>query len=244
MKANEARGAVIAKYAEILGRNHYSQARRDYCYRKYSDGRYYSDCSSSISYAYREAGMDFGILNTVGMYQSKKLVDVNVEIKNGVIQNPEALRIGDMLLFAGGDSKRSYAGYVGHVEMVYKISGSTVTLCGHGSGTPRLIEMNKYCKSRYSKKANTKLGHRGLIRVRRFIADDAEAAPIETGSTKVQITGSTVNLRTGPGTKYTPIHVAEKGDTFDLPDATGWTPICYGGHVYWVSDKYSEIRRT
>lgn len=173
MTPNEKRLAVVKKYEEILGRNNYSQSLRDYCYRKHSNGKYYSDCSSSISYAYKEAGFSFGILNTVGMYNSSKLVDVPVVIKNGIIQNPEVLRPGDMLLFAGTDSSRAYAGYVGHVEMVAKI-GSTTTIYGHGSGTPRKTEMNAYCKSRYSKKTNTKLGHKGLIRVRRFILDDGE----------------------------------------------------------------------
>lgn len=173
MTAIEKRNAVIKKYEEILGRNNYSQSLRDYCYKKHSNGKYYSDCSSSVSYAYKEAGFSFGILNTVGMYNSSKLVDVPVVIKNGVIQNPEVLRPGDMLLFAGKDSSRASAGYVGHVEMVAKI-GSTITIYGHGSGTPRKTEMNAYCRSRYNSKTSTKLGHRGLIRVRRFIVEDGE----------------------------------------------------------------------
>ena len=57
--------------------------------------------------------------------------------------------------------------------MVAKI-GSTITIYGHGSGTPRKTEMNAYCKSRYNSKTSTKLGHRGLIRVRRFIVEDGE----------------------------------------------------------------------
>jgi hypothetical protein len=50
------RQAVIDKYAEIIGRNIYSQSLRDYCYKAYKDGNYYSDCSSSICYAYQQAG--------------------------------------------------------------------------------------------------------------------------------------------------------------------------------------------
>lgn len=175
MTAAEKRQAVADKYNTILGRNYYSQPKRDYCFKKYKDGKYYSDCSSSISYCYKEVFPDnnFGILNTVGMYQSKEMVDVPVVIKNGIIQNPEILKVGDMLLFAGTDSSRAYAGYVGHVEMVYKISGSTITICGHGSGKPSTKNLNTYCKSRYnSKTSKTKLGHKGLIRVRRFIVDD------------------------------------------------------------------------
>lgn len=246
MTANEKRSAVIKKYDVLLGRNKYSQPKRDYCYKKYSDGKYYSDCSSSVSYAYKEAGFSFGILNTVGMYQSEKLTDVPVTIKSGIIQNPEVLRPGDMLLFAGTDTSRAYAGYVGHVEMVAKISGSKVTIYGHGSGTPRATEMNAYCKSRYAKKTSTKLGHRGLIKVRRFIPDDAPTVapdPVVTvtpAGAKVKITGGTVNVRSGPGTKYQVLDVAKLGETYPAVNMDGWKPVDMGSMIGWVSDKYSE----
>ena len=244
MTASEKRAAVVKKYGEILGRNKYSQPRRDYCYKKYKDGKYYSDCSSSISYAYKEAGFSFGILNTVGMYQSKKMTDVPVTIKNGIIQNPEILLPGDMLLFAGTDSSRAYAGYVGHVEMVAKISGKTVTIYGHGSGTPRSTEMNAYCKSRYAKKTSTKLGHRGLIRVRRFIPDDPELVVknpnVTVTGAKVKITGGAVNVRSGPDTKYQVLDVAKKGETYPAVNMDGWIPVDMGSMIGWVSDKYAD----
>ena len=171
--ANEKRLAVRDKYKGILGRNLYSQPHRLYCFRKYGDGKYYSDCSSSIALAYKEAGYPFpgnSCPNTVGMYQAAALKRVDVKIKNGVIQNPEVLRVGDMLLFAGTDTSRAYADYVGHVEMVGEISGGKVYLYGHGSGTPRRTEMNAYCKNRYA--AKTKVGNKGLLKVVRYIQDD------------------------------------------------------------------------
>ena len=244
MTASEKRNAVIKMYDVILGRNKYSQPKRDYCYKKYSDGKYYSDCSSSVSYAYKEAGFGFGILNTVGMYQSKKMVDVDVVIKSGIIQNPEVLRVGDMLLFAGKDSSRAYAGYVGHVEMVAGIGGGKVTIYGHGSGTPRATEMNAYCKSRYNSKTSTKLGHKGLIRVRRFIVDDVKAVtpnPEVTVSTpKVKITGGSVNVRSGPDTRFQVLDVAKKGATYPAVSTDGWLPVDMGSMIGWVSDKYAE----
>ena len=242
MTATEKRAAVIRKYEELLGRNKYSQPRRDYCYKKYSDGKYYSDCSSSVSYAYKEAGFSFGILNTVGMYQSAKLVDVPVVIKSGIIQNPEVLRPGDMLLFAGTDTSRAYAGYVGHVEMVAKISGSKVTIYGHGSGTPRSTEMNAYCKSRFSSKTKTKVGNKGLIKVRRFIVDDTVIPdPVVTATAnKIKITGGTVNVRSGPGTNYQVLDVAKQGASYPAVNIEGWRPVDLGSMIGWVSDKYSE----
>lgn len=172
MTAEEKRLRVRDKYQEILGRNRYSQAKRDYCYKRASDGCYYSDCSSSISYAYKEAGYSFGILNTVGMYESKKLKRVDVPIKKGIPQDASKLRIGDMLLFAGSDPGRAYADYVGHVEMVGEINGGIVTLYGHGSGTPSKKSMVAYCGQRQGAKTSTKRGNKGLIKVVRFIQDD------------------------------------------------------------------------
>lgn len=242
MTANEKRMAVAEKYKTILGRNKYSQPKRDYCFKKYKDGKYYSDCSSSISYCYKEAGLGFGILNTVGMYQSKKMADVPVVIKNGQIQNSEVLRVGDMLLFAGSDSGRSYAGYVGHVEMVYAINGTKVTLCGHGSGTPSLKDMHTYCKSRYNAKSSTKLGHKGLIRVRRFIQDDASASEPSSPvfSDKVTITGNSVNIRKGAGTNFGVFKVARKGDSFERLNTSGWTCVLYKTQSCWISAKYID----
>ena len=241
MTATEKRASVVKKYEEILGRNKYSQPKRDYCYKKYSDGKYYSDCSSSVSYAYKEVGLSFGILNTVGMYQSAKLVDVPVTIKSGIIQNPEVLRPGDMLLFAGTDTSRAYAGYVGHVEMVAKVTDSKVTIYGHGSGTPRATEMNAYCKSRFSSKTKTKVGNKGLIKVRRFIADDVVTDPVATvTSDKVKITGGSVNVRSGPGTNFSVLDVAKQGATYPAVNTEGWNPVNLGSMIGWVSDKYSE----
>lgn len=161
---------VVDKYATIIGRNFYNQNLRDYCFRKYKDGNYYSDCSSSISYSYKEAGDSFGVLNTAGMYNSNKFTFVEVIIKNGIIQNPEILRPGDMLLFAGSDSSRPKR--IGHVEMVHhKDSNGNWIISGHGSGVPSYKNMDAYCKSRYSSWASGGW-RKGLVCVKRFIQDD------------------------------------------------------------------------
>ena len=147
MTANEKRQSVAKVYSGIIGRNYYSQELRDYCFKAYN-GRYYSDCSSSICYSYKEAGQGFGILNTAGIYQSSKLTTVDITTKDGVPVNIGDLRVGDMLEFAGSDASRPLK--IGHVEMVYSIDGDKVTLCGHGSGRPSYKDMAAYCKSRYS----------------------------------------------------------------------------------------------
>ena len=170
MTAHERRAAVAAKYGTLIGRNLYSQPLRDYCYRKYDDGYYYSDCSSSICLTYDEVGEGFGNLNTAGIYHSDKLTMVDVAITDGV---PDAatLRVGDMLEFAGNDASRPER--IGHVEMVLSIDGDHVILCGHGSGWPSYKDMAAYCRSRYNTLAPGGW-RKGLVCVRRYILDDAE----------------------------------------------------------------------
>lgn len=246
MMVEEKRLAIRNKYREIIGRNKYSQAKRAYCFKKYSDGKYYSDCSSSVSYSYKEAGFSFGILNTVGMYNSSKFADVPVTIKNGLIQNPEILRIGDMLLFAGSDKSRKSAGYVGHVEMVGEIGNGKVTLYGHGSGNPKKTELNTLCKKRYNTKTSTPLGRKVLIKVKRFIQDGKEPDPGDTLKTHVRIITTSVNVRSKPSTSGSKLGVAKKGDllTYLGTESNGWYSVRFGNADGWVSSKngaYAEL---
>lgn len=255
MTANEKRQAVVDKYRGILGRNLYSQPRRTYCFTKYANGKNYSDCSSSVALSYKAAGYPirdkngYACPNTVGMYSSPDLAQVDVTIQKGVIQDVEKLRVGDLLLFAGSDKGRESAGYVGHVEMVYRINGKTVTLCGHGSGTPRTTEMVAYCKSRYAQKTATKLGHKGLIRVMRRIPDDSAGGgeaqnaegKEEKDVKKIEVTGATVNLREGPGTNYVVVKVVKKGDRLDaITEENGWIPVLVDGKVRWIKGNYTK----
>ena len=250
MTAEAKRQKVVNKYKTILGRNNYSQAKRSYCYKKYSNGKYYSDCSSSVALTYKECGLPFkdksgnSNPNTVGMYQSPDLVDVPVKIVNGIIQNPEILRQGDMLLFAGKDNSRRHVDCVGHVEMVANITASKITLYGHGSGTPRETEMNAYCRSRYNSKVSTVIGHRGLLKVRRFIldGDSAKTDPI-TGTKIVVNDGRSVHVRSGPSSDYKYLCVALANTEFAYLHTEGWYPIKLDKIVAWVSDKYAELNR-
>ena len=114
------------KYKTILGRNKYSQAKRNYCYIKYKDGYYYSDCSSSQDLTFQAIGYDCPTFSTVEMYQSDLFEKLPVVIKNGHIQNPEILKVGDQLLFAGADYSREL--HIGHVEGIYEINGQTSDL--------------------------------------------------------------------------------------------------------------------
>lgn len=110
-------------YKTLLGRNVYNQGLREYCYQAYK-GVYYSDCSSSICKTAYMVGVISGAAsswNTASMHYN--LVKVAVIIKNGIIQNPEVLKVGDCLMFKGSDPSRPLG--IGHVEMVYEISGTS-----------------------------------------------------------------------------------------------------------------------
>lgn len=106
-------------YKTILGRNNYDQGKRTYVYKKYKDGGYYSDCSSSGCFTFKQfATCDD--LNTAGIHN--KWSKVPVEIKNGHITNPEVLQAGDAILFVGNDPSRPLQ--IGHVEFIYQINGT------------------------------------------------------------------------------------------------------------------------
>lgn len=240
MTAEEKRLKVRDVYKTILGRNKYSQAKRDYCFTKYKDGNYYSDCSSSISYSYKVANCSFGILNTVGMYESPKFSKVSVKIQNGIPVEVAKLRIGDMLLFAGNDSSRASAEYVGHVEMIYDIQGDKVTLCGHGSGNPSLKDMVTYCKKRQSTVASTKRGNRGLIKVVRFIQDDELPTP-PSGFFKVK--SGNWYVRTEPSKDAKQGRIVDNLNTILYlgEEKDGWYKVSVDGYVGWISKKAGTL---
>jgi len=108
-----------ALYGSILGRNSYNQDLRQFCYTPYR-GRYYSDCSSSGCATYQRIGCEIPLLNTAAMLGSDLFEDVPVRIRDGHIENPEVLQVGDALLYAGNLNRPSLS-YVGHVEYIYDI---------------------------------------------------------------------------------------------------------------------------
>lgn len=107
-------------YKELIGRNIYSQDMRQYVYTPYKNGKYYSDCSSSICATYGKCGKNVGLLNTAGMHECGQRVDVRIINGHIVEDDLKKLQAGDALLFRG-NMDRAYNGYIGHVESVYSI---------------------------------------------------------------------------------------------------------------------------
>ena len=113
-------------YKSIIGRNYYSQPLRAFCFKKYKNGRYYSDCSSSGIECYKKIGYAFPwLFNTAAIYtEDDYFEDVPVKIKDGHIMNPEILEVGDAILYIGNDSSRPKQ--IGHVEWVYSVPAKEV----------------------------------------------------------------------------------------------------------------------
>ena len=119
------RKAYHDKYKTIIGRNYYSQDKRGYCYKAYSDGKYYSDCSSSQCLTLKAIGLDMPDYNTEAMYDSSKFEHLNIKVEKGHIMEPDKLKVGDQILYAGSSADRTL--HIGHVEGVYDISWNGCT---------------------------------------------------------------------------------------------------------------------
>lgn len=112
------RAAFRHKIAETIGRNRYSQDKREYVYKPYKNGEYYSDCSSIGMDTLRRIGLKFSWLyNTAAIYEQTEFEDVPVKIKDGHITNPEVLRVCDAVLYRGNDPDRPKQ--IGHVEWIF-----------------------------------------------------------------------------------------------------------------------------
>lgn len=69
-----------------------------------------------------------------------------------------------------------------------------------------------------------------------------EALMVKLGKGKVEITGGTVNVRTGPGVNNNIIGVAHKGERYEYGLVTnGWYQIDFGGALGWLSGKYTKV---
>lgn len=70
---------------------------------------------------------------------------------------------------------------------------------------------------------------------------DPEPTPTPaTDSKMIEVTGTSVNIRFGPGTEYGVVKIAKDGDKFKAVDTDGWRPIVVGNVVCWISEKYSK----
>lgn len=70
--------------------------------------------------------------------------------------------------------------------------------------------------------------------------ENKKTKPVTSNGKTVEITGATVNIRSGPGTDYSKIGVAKKGEKYTASEDPVWIPIVFNGGIGWVSSKYAE----
>jgi len=76
------------------------------------------------------------------------------------------------------------------------------------------------------------------------IYDSATRTALMTaiGAGKVEITGNTVNVRTGPGVNNNVIGIAKRGEKYEYGlVANGWYQIVFHSALGWVSSKYARV---
>lgn len=174
-------------YRTILGRNIYSQAKRNYVYEPYkADKKYYSDCSSSGMATLKKAGAWDGVyLNTAGIHTSKYFETVPVKIVSGHITNPEILKVGDAILYRGNNPSRPLQ--IGHVEWVAIVP-----------------------EEKEEKKSDTSSGKTTSMKKENKSVKSAKYS--DKNYSKKYMTTANVNMRYGPGKdKYDVIKVVKKG---------------------------------
>lgn len=151
------RQSVIDKSSVMLGRNIYSQGLRQYAIKPYTDGKYYSDCSSFCSAAFMTAGYNVSWNNTTSFKSDNNFYTVPITQNDKQIANASnILKIADVIIWTG------------HCNMVHHIDGDTVYLQDHGSGNPKIIKLS-----------DAERWNSGYIVVRRLKAFDDEEKAIE-----------------------------------------------------------------
>ena len=174
MTANEKRNLLVKKALTREKKNQYSQDPN----KRIMIEKGYGDCSGTVWYWYNKLfGIDIGG-NTEGQINSPKGKRVNLNITQGV-PDESKMKKGDLLYFRGTDNSRTEG--VGHVEM-YIGDGQ---IFGHGSGIGGTVKnMKTYCTQRFNQSSTEKLKNKGLICVKRFIADDKEDEAMTTAERK------------------------------------------------------------
>lgn len=123
---------IIQNSRIMLGRNIYSQSLRTYALTPYSDGKYYSDCSSFVCAAYKTGGFDIGWTNSYGLATIDKLYTVQVDYTDNGVHIKDAkkvLHVADVIIWNG------------HVEMIHSIKNGIVYVQGHGSDKPKVQKL-------------------------------------------------------------------------------------------------------
>lgn len=113
------------------------------------------------------------------------------------------------------------------------------------SGKFEKLTADKYCKQadylmRGDILCTRTKGHTVVVLTDGRKAEYPAIAPDAPSGDTLTATGATVNLRSGPGTQYSIVGVANKGDKLLQVNTTGWAPVLVDGAVRWISEKYVQ----
>lgn len=77
-----------------------------------------------------------------------------------------------------------------------------------------------------------------LLKRLQLIEVQQEEQKQEADGAHVEVTGNSVNLRTGPGTEYESAGIVHKDDQLRKVDTERWIAVEQEGHLYWSSNRY------
>lgn len=134
------RESIINNSKVMIGRNEYSMNinKRVCALTPYSDGKYYSDCSSFASACFMAGGHDVGWNNTSSFCTNNLFYTVPITQSGQNIVNPDkVLKPADVIVWPG------------HCCIVERIDNGAVYVMDHGSGNPKILALSSVCSWNY-----------------------------------------------------------------------------------------------
>ncbi|MBP3906030.1 MAG: SH3 domain-containing protein, partial [Peptostreptococcaceae bacterium] len=159
----------------------------------------------------------------------------------GVISAAIVLPAATQISFANGNIEESIQGRTADYRT---ITGNDVNFRkGPGTNYSSIAKLNKGAKVEFlgTQGSWTKLkynGTEGYVHSN-YVSTASSSNSEETVKTTKVVTGSSVNLRKGPGTSYTVIKALSRGTKVGyISESNGWAKIIYNGTIGYMSAKY------
>ena len=159
----------------------------------------------------------------------------------GVISAAIVLPAATQISFANGNIEESIQGRTADYRT---ITGNDVNFRkGPGTNYSSIAKLNKGVKVEFlgTQGSWTKLKYNGIEGYvhSNYVSTASTNNSEETVKTTKVVTGSSVNLRKGPGTSYTVIKALSRGTEVGyISESNGWAKVNYNGTIGYMSAKY------
>ena len=159
----------------------------------------------------------------------------------GVISAAIVLPAATQISFANGNIEESIQGRTADYRT---ITGNDVNFRkGPGTNYSSIAKLNKGVKVEFlgTQGSWTKLKYNGIEGYvhSNYVSTASTNNSEETVKTTKVVTGSSVNLRKGPGTSYTVIKALSRGTKVGyISESNGWAKVSYNGTIGYMSAKY------